>query len=775
MRTNVEGRFQLGQPLDGWGLGEAWRARDSNFRNRAVVVKFVGGDAVEDGALSQAFAGAVKSLKALRHPQLLALVHSGLHDGRAYVAYEAFEGVGLAQRLDEAGRSGVALDLDWIERVADLACAGLGAAHEAPQPLVHGAVHPTAFVLRQTEAGTELKALDLALAPFVDPSSLTPRRSWTAPERLRDGPGREPAPAEDVFPLGLLVVEMLLGHLDPARRDSARAVAVREGASRALRLRDDVPDGVWEVLDQALRHDPGTRFEHATALRDALHAAWRTRASHAPREIGGRTATAGPPDLSQLSSRRLSHGPDEVAPPAPGPPPPPPSTWGAGWESAPVSSPGIPSPWTAASSPLALPPLPAALTPPPVQAPSLFSPGVAPSGPTPWHPGSSDWASPDDNPWDVPSPRVETAPEQTPDRSFASEAPREQTRALDLDALHAASYGSAPRYSGPPSEHTQALDLDALQAAPPGRPSSPERASGSPLRPASGPLRPGYDPQEMTGDAELPDDDTPADGVLLPDDPPDDGPMATLTPGQFRPAREGEDWRDAVMMLDTAAMARALPPSPMAATTRPPTRSPGQASPNGGYDDDGATAVQSRGALGGIPQGFAPDPTRPAAPRRPATMQAPTVPRRAMAPEADPGATLKPVPRSSVLPDPPIAPGPGYDPASVPPDDLFAAPSGAHRMSPQALAGSLDPFAPPGLTPTGTMPLPRASLPLGLDPYPYPPPTSPGPGMPGYVPPPLAHPMTPAARPRRGRAALIGGMVLLVLLGLALTLLRAGS
>jgi len=797
-RTAIEGRFQLGQRLDGWGFGEAWRARDGNFRNRAVVVKFLDGAAVDGGALSSTLLSAIKSARTLRHPQLLALVHSGLHEGRAYLAYEGFEGNPLVQRLDEAARTGTALDLDTVERIADLACVGLGAAHEAAQPVVHGAVHPSAFALRTTDAGMELKALDLGLGPFIDSVTLEARRAWTAPERLRGGLPPDPVPAHDVFPLGLLVVEMLLAHLDATRRDNARAVAVREGASRALRLREDVPEAVWEVLDQALRHDPGTRFEHASALRDALHSAWRTRSSYVPREAGGRSSVAGPPDLSQLSGRRLSHVPDDPPAPAFAPAPPPPGSWGSGWDAGPA--PPAPSPYAAAPSPYGAAPAPYAAAPLPL--PAAMSPGPPPPSPwgpsasplalpplptaapapvalplpaaDPWRPSASDWSQPvaTDNPWDVPHHGMHA--HSGGFEPIPPEAPREQTRALDLDALEAAGLGPSSFHPhAAPREETRALDLDALQAEGALRANAELRATAK--------FAPSYAPPESTADTALPDEDdyTPPDGIALPDDH-DEGPQATLTPGQFRPSDQDEDWRDAVMMLDTAAMARALPSAPMNATTRPPTRSPGEASPHGEYDDDGSTSVQSRSALGAAPAAFAPAAARPppSAPRRPMTMQAPTVPRRA--PETEASETLRPMQRSSVLPETTITPSrpgsgaptlpPGQVRMALPPNDLFAQ-SPQHPaerpLSPRAQQASQDPFALPGATPTGTMPLPRASLPMGFDVYH--PPTAPGPGMPGYVPPPAAMRAVPAPKPNRGRVALLGVVLLLALVGLAFT------
>lgn len=757
-RSAVDGRFQLGQPLVGWGFGEAWRARDGNFRNRAVVVKLLGPEALDGDGPSAAFVTAVKAARTLRHPQLLALVHSGLHDGRPYVVYESLEGTSLAQHLEDTARSGAPLDLAQVERIVDLACAGLGAAHEAPQPVVHGGVHPGTFVLRQGDAGVELKAIDLGLWPFAPTATREALRVWTAPERLRAGPSADPAPAEDVFALGMLTVELLLAHLDPARRDTARATAAREGASRALRLRDDVPDGVWEVLDQSLRHNPGTRFEHASALRDALHSAWRTRASHTPREVGARTSGGGPPDLSRLSA------PMPVPMPTPGPAP---SAWGGGWNgpaaaAAPASAavvPPVPSPW-GAPSPLALPPLPAAAAAPvaAVAPPSLG--GLPPARiDDPWRPSSGDWASPsaDDNPWDVPHQQlsVPTGPRQQAPHAMPSEPPRDPTRALDLDALYAAGLDVSPSSfaHNAPSEQTRALDLDALQAP-------------------SGQLGP-IPRAEPTADTALPDD-TPPDGIVLPEEDDPDGPLPTLTPSAFRPppVSDDEDWRDAVMMLDTAAMARSVPSTPMAATTKPPTRAPGAVRPGERYDDEGATSVQSRSAALDVPDAFSLHRTTPmpgrAAPRRPATMQAPTVPRHPQPPThaEDAAETLKPMPRGSVLPAEAIAPAQH----AVPANDLFATPPPSSHSA--HATGTGNPFGPPMAAPlpTGTMPLPRHSLPMEYAPQDYT--QRPLPGMPGYVPPPaVVHQPPPAPPTSQGKIALVGVvLVVLVLAGLALTL-----
>lgn len=717
-RVTLEGRFQLEQPLEGFGFGEAWRARDGNFRNRMVMVKYLAPKALDGASLNDTAAAVVKALRALRHPQVLSLVHSGVHQGRGFVVYEHFDGVPLGLRLDDAARGGRPLDLDLVERIIDLAAGGVSAGHDLPRPLLHRAVHPSSFVMRAGDGGTEVKTLDVALATFADDAVLESRRVWRCPEELRD-PNAELTPASDVFALGLLSVELILGH-DPSRREAARTLAAREGASYAVRLREDVPTAVWEVLDRALRHDPAQRFEHATALRDALRLAWRQRSAQQAQGDLRAHRPQNAPDLVNLAARPLA----PLAPDAPvaQTPPAPPSSWGAGWEPAAPAA----SPWAPASpAPMAMPPLSNALP----AVPSLgarelvgsstgmrpsavpWSPAPDPSGGDPWASASADWsAGATDNPWDssaygaasavpavpiggVPSvPVVGGLPGGSHVVRRGHDAPREETRALDLEALGAAGLlDSLPGPSVPPPEAreaTQALDLEGLGVDSLGDSTSVRAALFFDEEPAT-----------LAADA------TPPEGYTL------DASGGLMTSETMRPSQLGfdpdDDWRDAVVVVDTAQR-----------TSAPAAASMGHAP----FDDDGSTSVK----LGGpSPQG----PGFGQAPRRMPTQKAPVVPTADVAdiastfkparpmprPPIDAiGATLKPMQRESVVPDELIRPqAPQRQPTMppqrhapqgfgqpLPPNDFMAS------LPPNDLMGSLPPHDPFGGPPTQAIVLP---------------------------------------------------------------------
>jgi serine/threonine protein kinase len=106
--------------------------------------------------------------------------------------------------------------------------------------------------------------------------------------------GEPPTVADDIWSMGSTLFTLLDGWspfstFDP-RQDTALAYMrrVRTGDARPLR-RDDLPDGLAEVIDRCLRRDPAQRYRDAAGLRDALAAIGSARPAPATGRRSRRT------------------------------------------------------------------------------------------------------------------------------------------------------------------------------------------------------------------------------------------------------------------------------------------------------------------------------------------------------------------------------------------------------------------------------------------------------------------------------------------------------
>ena len=170
-------------------------------------------------------------LAAVRHPGLVPLVDFGvLPDGRRFVARPFVEGADLADSW--ATRPDEALLVTWLEQLLE----ALAALHRAG--FAHGDLKPT-NVLVDTEG--DLRLVDFGLARPVAGEGAGPVGGtlyYAAPELLL---GEPPDAASDLFALGVLAHELLVGDRRPAaefyadfpRRDFLEAAGTRPISCRS--------------------------------------------------------------------------------------------------------------------------------------------------------------------------------------------------------------------------------------------------------------------------------------------------------------------------------------------------------------------------------------------------------------------------------------------------------------------------------------------------------------------------------------------------------------
>ncbi len=240
-RTVVEGRYQLEAPLERWGLGEAWQARDKNFRSRSVVLKFFPG---VDAARLEDAAQELRAQRSLKHPQVMAVLAQGVHDGVPWVAYDGFEGTPLARLLDDERRAKPLLDAgrarDLFEKVLD----AFTAAHEAATPVLHGCLQPASVLVGKTS----VKVLDFGLGSLAGDA----QGVFRAPEL---GPDTSATVAGDVYALGVTLCELLL---PPRALEAFLGSLVRDGVAAGRAHRPEIDTSLWDAVTRAIARVPAS-------------------------------------------------------------------------------------------------------------------------------------------------------------------------------------------------------------------------------------------------------------------------------------------------------------------------------------------------------------------------------------------------------------------------------------------------------------------------------------------------------------------------------------
>lgn len=270
--TRRLGRYHIGDPVGGGPTGEVFRARVhgvAGFERQFALKKFHPQLASDENALN-VLRGAVRLYAALEHPRIARLHEHHLEGDTPYVAVEWVGGLDLARLIDATFGQGQPLPAGAATSLLSRAARAVGYAHGRGH--AHLGLAPTNLLC--TSAG-EIKVTDFGLLPARlgknpdDDSSLFARTPYLAPEQLR---GESTSPATDVFCLGALFYELLIGKKAFSGRSGRDVSAAILGAKPST---DVVPKPLARVLDRCFAQSPFERYPSGGALADAVDAASR--------------------------------------------------------------------------------------------------------------------------------------------------------------------------------------------------------------------------------------------------------------------------------------------------------------------------------------------------------------------------------------------------------------------------------------------------------------------------------------------------------------------
>ncbi|OZC01875.1 tetratricopeptide repeat-containing serine/threonine-protein kinase [Rubricoccus marinus] len=273
------GPYHIEERVGQGGMGDVYRARRADgLFDREVALKMVRRGANTEAVLRR-FAAERQILGRLRHPGIARLLDAGLEDGRPWLAMDYVSGDSITD---------VARGLPVRERV-ELMIGVAEAVHTAHQSLVvHRDLKPSNVLVSRDARGLWRPILlDFGIAKILDPESdpdLTSvdghrpmTRTYAAPEQIR---GEVPTTATDVYGLGLLLYEVLVGerpfpdtghqtalehailHDEPLLPSAASGGAPEAQGADPKALRGDLDT----ICLKALRKEPAERYASAEAL-----------------------------------------------------------------------------------------------------------------------------------------------------------------------------------------------------------------------------------------------------------------------------------------------------------------------------------------------------------------------------------------------------------------------------------------------------------------------------------------------------------------------------
>lgn len=272
----VAGLYRLGERMGSGASGVIYKAVRISDGTK-VAIKLLRAAALHDVVASDRLRREAEALGLSWHPNVVEVLdHGRVADGTAYLVMELLEGESLASRLRRKGR----LTTQELGPIALEVAEALVAVHAAG--VVHRDLKPSNIFLVPVvddPSKERTKVLDFGIArveweemritnlgsPMGTPGYMSPEQEAGA-----DVDGRS-----DIFALGAVLYECLVGDLPPAQPDALlRAPSQRPGAGPAAsgvqKSSSAIPPEWRGIVQKALMPNPDDRYPDARAFLYAL-------------------------------------------------------------------------------------------------------------------------------------------------------------------------------------------------------------------------------------------------------------------------------------------------------------------------------------------------------------------------------------------------------------------------------------------------------------------------------------------------------------------------
>ncbi|HSM05163.1 MAG TPA: protein kinase [Longimicrobiales bacterium] len=260
-------RYRIERELGEGGMATVYLAEDLRHE-RKVALKVLKPElaAVVGG---ERFLAEIKTTANLQHPNILPLFDSGEAGGFLFFAMPHIEGETLRHRLDRAKQ----LPLDEAVRIASEVADALQVAHA--QGVVHRDIKPANILLSHgrplvADFGIALAVSAAGGGRLTETGLSVGTPYYMSPEQA--SADREPSAASDVYSLGCVLYEMLVGE-PPFTGATAQAVLAKILTAEApapTAGRPAIPLHVDAVVRRALERLPADRFANAEDFARAL-------------------------------------------------------------------------------------------------------------------------------------------------------------------------------------------------------------------------------------------------------------------------------------------------------------------------------------------------------------------------------------------------------------------------------------------------------------------------------------------------------------------------
>jgi serine/threonine-protein kinase len=259
------GDYEVLEILGTGGMGRVYKVRNV-ISERIEAMKVLLPDLERDAELADRFVREIKVQGSLSHPNIAAL-HAALRfENQLIMLMEYVEGTTL-EKMMEAGQVPIEKAIDYVAQVLS----ALSYAHA--RGVIHRDLKPANIMVADDNL---VKLMDFGIAKMMEDQKLTKTGMtvgslyYMSPEQIRVEPDLDSR--SDLYSLGVSLYE-LVTRTRPFQGDSDYSIMAAHLQGNPLppiQLSPNLPDGLNEVILQAMQKKPGKRFQTADAFRTAL-------------------------------------------------------------------------------------------------------------------------------------------------------------------------------------------------------------------------------------------------------------------------------------------------------------------------------------------------------------------------------------------------------------------------------------------------------------------------------------------------------------------------